>query len=159
MSQVILIGTTHSIQKDLNRDDFLGFINETITKHKVVSIGEEINPVTTLASNAAKDFKIEYKIIEPNEQEREFLGVKNLAKIENEIIWKFGGLNSSEAIKECEKRKQHSFRLRENEWLKRIRLNQKTPILIICGSSHVEPFSKLLEKNNFDVTVESKCWE
>ena len=66
---------------------------------------------------------------------------------------------SIEAKTECEKRKQQTYREREQEWLKRIKAMRGERILVVCGAAHITPFNKLLNKNNFNVKIECSLWE
>jgi len=158
LTQLVLIGTSHPIQRDSTRSDFREYINANITKHHVDGIAEEIDVSDSVVSDIAGHLGLEYKIIEPNEQERIALGIDSLNQIENSIFNEFDDDESLEATAECEARKQSTFRAREKEWLKRIKTMEGKQLLVICGANHITPFCELLKSCTFNVIVECEFW-
>jgi hypothetical protein len=154
-----VIGTSHPIQRDINNTDFRLFINESIKKFSIQAIAEEINVLNSVASIISHEVDIDYQVIEPNEHERVELGIDTLNQIGHDIFMDFDDCESPEAFAECEERKQSAFRAREQEWLRRIKEVQISPILVICGANHVSQFSALLTVNGFDVVIENALWE
>jgi hypothetical protein len=159
LNKVILIGTSHPIQRNFQRTDFPEYINETIRKHGVCGIAEEIDINDSVISNISNYLNLEYKIIEPNSQERIAIGIDSLNQIEHSIFMEFNDHESLEATTECEARKQSAYRRREQEWLRRIRTMKKNPLLVVCGANHIFPFFDLLKSDGFNVIVECEIWE
>ena len=159
LTQVVLIGTSHTIQRDFTRPDFREYINKNISKHNVDAIAEVIDVSDSVVSGIAVHLGIEYKIIEPNEQERIALGIESLNQIENSIFMEFDDNESPEASAESEARKKSTFRTREKEWLKRLKAMQGKQLLVICGANHITPFCELLKNSYFNVVVECELWE
>lgn len=159
LTQIVLIGTSHPIQRDSTRADFREYINKNITKYNVDGIAEEIDVSDSIVSDIAGHLGLEYKIIEPNEQERIALGIDSLNQIEVNIFMEFDDHDSLGATTKCEALKQSTFRVREKEWLKRIKTMQGKQLLVICGANHIKPFCELLKNSNFNVVVECELWE
>lgn len=159
MTQVVLIGTRHSIQRDFTRSDFREYIKSNIAKHNVDAIAEEIDVNDSVVSDITTNLGLEYKIVEPNEQERIALGIDSFNQIENSIFMEFDNYESLEAAAECEARKQNTFRAREKEWLKRLDTMQGKQLLMICGANHITPFYELLKSLSFNVVIECELWE
>ncbi|ELA8156056.1 hypothetical protein NB476_05535 [Vibrio sp. RM-44-3] len=71
----------------------------------------------------------------------------------------FDDHESEEALEELELRKQHGYRLREQEWLNRVNALDISPLLVVCGANHVYPFKDLLQENGYLVQVASALRE
>jgi len=155
---VVLIGTNHTIQRDRGRTDFTQYVDESIRKNGVKSVAEEIN-VETSTSDIAREIGLEYLVIEPTPEERVALEIPSLGQIENSIFMDFDDPNSLEAKEELSKRKENSYRTREEEWLKRINTLQASPTLIICGAHHFSSFKTLLQQNGYEVIDECPIWQ
>ena len=159
MSKIVLIGTSHPIQRDKDNIEFSELINESIAKHGIQAIAEEIDVLDSVVSEIAHNLNIDYRVIEPNEQERAKLGIDSLNQIANDIFMKYDDDESPDALAEGEERKQSGFRAREQEWMRRIDKITANPILVVCGANHVSHFSQLLRENTFDVVIESSLWQ
>ncbi|HAS6090583.1 TPA: hypothetical protein O4G41_004656 [Vibrio alginolyticus] len=160
MKKVILIGTSHLTQWDLERSDFSNYVASIVKEHDIAAIAEEIDGKPTVVQKVASDAGLEYLNIEPNVEERIALGIySNLSMIENEIFMEFDDHESLEALEELELRKQRGYRLREQEWLKRINALDTSPLLVVCGANHVYPFKELLQENGYLVQVVSALTE
>ncbi|RJG36119.1 hypothetical protein [Motilimonas pumila] len=75
------------------------------------------------------------------------------------FIGNYEGIRESAALVDFETRMEAGFRAREAEWLRRIKKITKTPVLVVCGSAHVNHFSELLIENDFEVIIENPLWE
>ncbi|WP_281716325.1 hypothetical protein [Alteromonas sp. CyTr2] len=159
MTEVVLVGTLHSKQRDKETTNFSNYIKETITKYDIDALAEEIDIHDSVVFDISNELNIEYKIIEPNEHERIALGIDSLNQIEFAILMLFDDVESVEAKSECEKRKQQTYREREQEWLKRVKAMRGQRILVICGAAHINTFNQLLKKSNFNVIIECSLWE
>ena len=122
-------------------------------------IAEEIDVSDSIVSKLADGLGLEYKIIEPNEQERIALGIDSLNQIELSIFMEFDDADSPEATAECESRNKAAFRAREKEWLERIITMQGKQLLVICGANHITPFYELLKSNDVNALVECQLWD
>lgn len=159
LTEVILVGTLHSKQRDKQTSNFSDYIKATIKKYDIDGLAEEIDILNSVVFDISKELDMEYKIIEPNEEERADLGINSLNQVEFSITMLFDDAESNEAKTECEKRKQHTYRQREMEWLKRIKTMQCERILVVCGAAHIIPFDELLVKNNYNVKIACPLWE
>ncbi|WP_152552618.1 hypothetical protein [Aeromonas taiwanensis] len=158
MSSVVIVGTKHTIQRDISHSGFRTYIEGLISQFGIKVIAEEID-VDSIPLYLAKKHNLQYINIEPNLEERAVLGIQNFNQIENSIFMEFDELNSKEAKIECEKRKREAYQRREKEWFKRVKSIQYEPILVVCGANHLESFSDLLEKAGFSVTKHCELWE
>lgn len=160
MNKVILIGTTHPIQRGaLRNPEFKLYIESLLQDYSAYAIAEEIDDAQdSMAKLIADEKKIPYKIIEPTRAERNQLGIPSLNAIENEIFMEFYDKDSEEAISECTRRKEESYRNRESEWLHRLEMLNIWPVIVICGSAHHDPFANLLESSGFEVETPCKEW-
>jgi hypothetical protein len=158
MSDVVIVGTRHSIQRNMLHSDFGTYVDKLIYKFSIKVIAEEID-VESISYNLAKKYNLQYVNIEPNPDERVVLGISSLTQIEHDILMDFDDFNSLDAQVECERRKQEAYLSREKEWLKRVASIQDNPILVVCGANHFESFSELLVQNGFSVTKHCALWE
>lgn len=159
LTEVVLVGTKHPIQRHKQTTHFYDYINATIKKYDIDGLAEEIDIQDSVIFDISNELNIEYKIIEPNEQERIALGIDSLNQVRYGILVEFDDDASIEATTECEKRKQQTYREREQEWLKRIKAMRGNRILVVCGAAHITPFNKLLNSNDFNVKIECSLWE
>jgi hypothetical protein len=159
LTEIVLIGTLHPIQRDKQTTHFNDYIKATIKKYDIDGLAEEIDIRNSVVFDISNELNIEYKIIEPNDQERIALGIDSLNQVRYGILMEFDDDESIEAQTECEKRKQQTYREREQEWLKRIKAMRGARILVVCGAAHIAPFNKLLNLNNFNVKIECSLWE
>lgn len=158
MSDVVIVGTSHTIQRDMSHSGFKSYIEGVISQFGIKVIAEEID-VDSIPSQLAEKYNLQYMNIEPNPAERTALGIPSLNQIENSIFMEFDDFDSKEAQVECERRKQEAYRSREQEWLKRVKSIQDNPMLVICGANHFESFSDLLEQCGLSVTKHCSLWE
>lgn len=160
MKKVVLIGTSHLTQWDLERSDFSDYVISTAKEHGICAIAEEIDGKPTVVQRAAKELKLAYVNIEPNAEERVALGIySNLSVIEMDIFMEFEDHESPKALEELERRTQEGLRLREQEWLNRIEKLNVFPVLVVCGANHVSPFMHLLKKHGYSVEIASALRE
>lgn len=136
----------------------MAYIDGLILELRIKAIAEEID-VKSIPSQLAKKHSLKYVNIEPSPQERATLGIPSLSQIENSIFMEFDDSHSKDAQIECEKRKQEAYRTREKEWLNRVKSIQDDPILVVCGTDHVESFSKILVQSGYLVTKYCALWE
>ena len=161
MKKVILIGTSHTIQrgKSLN-PDFRNYVECLVRAYAPQAIAEELEQTAaSVASQIATLVGLPYFIIEPTVEERKQLGIPSINEIDNHIFMGFEDITSLEARDESIKYKESAYRARENEWFRRLNKINKWPVLVICGAAHYTPFSDLLQKNGIDVIAECEDWK
>lgn len=170
MKQAIIIGTNHYIQEGRGFEtEYKAYITEIVRNHKIKAIGEEIRDDRdfSVAKNVCEDLGIAHKIIDPNPEKYEELGITPIHEIEYFIMTKYDldksplyrELTPPEAIVELQSimREKHSS-IREHEWLRRLLTLDTWPVLVICGSDHFEYFSRLLSENNISVIKNASNW-
>jgi hypothetical protein len=162
MKTVALFGTSHTYQiPGGSESQFRAAIEKVSLNLKVHAIGEEFcaqelinrNVDASISERIAKQFSIQHRYCDLNEEERESLGVRheNIIRSEGWLLgWK------QERI-EREVRASHS--IRERHWLNQILDMNCWPTLFICGATHVSPFRKLLEANGITVQIIECDWE
>ncbi|MEI8631566.1 hypothetical protein P4S72_04480 [Vibrio sp. PP-XX7] len=154
MKYVILIGTSHSTQRNLERTEFSDYVESIANQYGVKAIAEEIDESPSVVQRLSKYLNVKYINIEPSMNEREELGINRFpGLIDLAVYQEFGNVESKGAHNEIERRMQSDCRKRENEWLRRIDNLGVFPILVVCGANHVEPFSLLLRNNDYSVDI------
>ncbi|EKO3708884.1 hypothetical protein LO977_003180 [Vibrio metschnikovii] len=160
MNKVVIIGTSHSTQWNLERNDFSDYVATVVRDHCILAIAEEIDEKPSVVQRVASELELDYLNIEPNAEERVALGIySNLSMIEYEIFMEFDDHESPEALNEIERRQQAGYRLREQEWFNRIKVLNSYPLLVVCGANHVVSFKALLQENGYLVQVASSLKE
>lgn len=158
---VYLVGVNHAIQDngfirriDKNkageiREEFRNYLVNVIAEKEITYIAEETCPevlqklqaTSTMPKMAAESLNLPYIWVEPESEERNKLGIPAC---------------SYEHLPEEEKQK--IYRIRENYWLKQIENNKNHNILFVCGPEHIKPFTKLLQLNQWEVSVLEEYW-
>lgn len=167
MNEVILIGTSHSIQEGkINKEEFKNYLTRLCEEHNIESIAEEtLHDCETVGKTIATQLGIPHIIIEPKKEEYDSLGIEHIHKILYELC------NRAEKEPDCSfedlpnglqeeyhERFQKHMRDREKIWLQKIKDHNKYPLLITCGADHFDCFSNLLEQNHISVIPESSKW-
>ncbi len=163
--KIILVGTSHTIQKDVNNFNFRKYIRKLAIKNKVKIIAEEIEiNVNTVGKKVSSRLKIKHLIIEPTLKEKIKLNIKEVGYIQWCFMFKYEmeylnikDLDNSK-LNEYKREVEKTYRQREKEWFRRIKKVDKYPILIICGSCHVKPFYKLLKSKSLFANIKNKRW-
>ena len=174
MKKAIVVGTSHTIQRGNSKaQEFESYIRKLCSFYNVNAIAEEIDN-NYICFAICKGLNIEYKIIEPTEEEKQDLGILTLNKIVNVMYNKYLQPDNpvdkprlqqwpkypnkenlpQDIYEEYENMFQDTCRQREKEWLNRIIDFNTWPILVICGADHYEPFRKLMSENNIEVIRE-----
>jgi len=180
MRKVIVLGTSHPIQKGERGDEikqkFKSFLKNIYKTYSIKMIAEEINEDANfiIAKELCKELGIKYKIIEPHPDKYEELDIKGIDIVRHEIHNKYyeyfdkynilpNFLDNENIPKdiiddyESKLYKEHSHP-RECEWLKRIKEDDTSPILVIFGANHFDSFSKLLADNTIEVIKSDAYW-
>jgi len=166
------VGTSHPIQRGNQRKtDFKAYIESLVSTYSPLAIAEEINDnQVTIAQSIANTIKIPHEIIEPTPQERSDLGIETRSAIMHDILFDYDEIDDwpdepspdnlpVNAYNEYFTRIQKAYREREQEWLVRLRKLNTWPVIVICGSSHHQPFTDLLSTDGFKVVDACENWE
>lgn len=171
MNQVVLLGTAHSIQRNIELTTFKNMLKEECWKYKVKAIAEELNEVDSVASRLAAELNIGYLNAEPNDNECverdiqidcRFDLIKKYGEKYRQIkIWPIVPTKDNlptEVWEEYDKRTTKSYRMRELVWLEKITNFNRWPLLFICGADHFLKFSELLEDSEYQVIKSHQDW-
>ena len=99
----------------------------------------------------AKSLSIKHRLVDPDSEQRESLGI-----IDEEVI----GLNitGKKSDEEISKSKSAARTARECYWLREIVDLNSWPTLMICGANHVQSFSEILHQQNISVKIAERDW-
>ena len=167
MNEVVLIGTSHSIQEGkINKEEFENYLTRLCKDYNIKSIAEETrHDCETIGKNISIQLSIPHIIIEPKISEYDSLGIEHVHKIVYELCTRpgielFPDIKdfSTELKDEYYERLQKHMRNREKIWLEKIKDHNVYPLLITCGADHFECFADLLEQNHISVIPESSKW-
>jgi len=166
---VYLIGVKHSLQSDGPRDAseserkiFAEYLKQCVLKYEITFLGEEFNEESVSGHQAkhstvallAVDMKIEHRFCEPNSLERKKLGIPTPGELVGQlgITPKFNigshRVYASEDIEKIYREDQKYFSARERFWLEKSKNRLEKNILFVCGASHLDSFSRLLQNQN-----------
>lgn len=173
MRTVVLVGTDHKFQKPLDGphragiEGFRNTIRKLCDQHKLRAVAEEMSLAAlrenNLQESVAQQLCIElgglpYNFSDPAPGgERRALGIRDNGDMRNECTendWSQEQLDA-EVLKNTEV----SHRIREREWLRRIQMFDKWPLLFICGANHFSHFAQLIQKNGIKIIEAYQDWE
>lgn len=129
---IYLLGIDHQVQHQKQTEismDFAYYLSKKIMELDIRFIGEEWfedllkeNAIaTTVTQDVAHQYNIKHRFCDPNRNER------------RSINW-FS---------------KNDDNVREKFWLEKIKDETNKNMVFICGTGHLESFSKLLESSNF----------
>jgi hypothetical protein len=176
MKEVILLGTSHCIQRGERSPDEFGFLlSSTYEDSSFSALAEEINNSSVyIAESFCTERKIEYQNVDPAPQECRNEGIptpddiiyriRNVYEEEYPEIREWPSNPSQENLPDevwldYSESLELSNRAREAIWLERIIVMDQWPLLFICGANHFVPFANLLESSGIRVTELCKHWE
>lgn len=118
------------------------------------------------AESAAKLAGIDHIYCDPDEREREMLGIPYYADVRDMVKGKYGITEKFIADNEVRKRVEletadevrRYWGVRERFWYERIKRRSHENILFLCGHEHVAGFSELLKNEGVDVAVVDEFW-
>lgn len=163
MENIVLLGARHSIQRgEMQKEDFESYIKQLCNKHNIRAIAEEIDDKDMyVAQIISKTLELKYLIIEPTPDEKIKLDINEEDSIIYELTNKYDiedwdkqySNNDLPAnmLKEYNERLSETYRQREDEWLKRVKVLDTWPLLVICGDAHSQAFSELLVSSGIKV--------
>lgn len=174
-----LIGLNHNIQHNGNgcadlsvRNKFSIFLKERIKEYAISLVAEEFNEdclknskgTVSTAHKVVEELKsegliIEHEFCDPNEKEREAIGIPRREEIKSML--NIHGLvieNSAEdnRIKE-EQRKYHH--VREKSWFNITEKHLNKNLIFICGADHIKSFEALLTTKGHETVVLVENWK
>ena len=160
MKNIVILGTSHPIQKDDIHGDCLRVLIKSLIKtHGIKAIAEEIDDTCqSIAQGICQELGLGYINIEPTSQEKKVLGIDEPGRIGMEIVMRdvppgiVSNFFTTEQKVELHSRTQETYLVREAEWFKRIKEFDIWPVLVICGAVHYEPFADLM--SNSDLQLE-----
>ena len=179
---IYIIGTCHKTQvwTDLAKKKALGavplakikafqtFLIDAAISLRAVTIGEEMNEerisahghnATSVAQLVARHLKIAHVFCEPNQNERQELGLRAGAEMVqhvHEIATKNG--RAFDEVHTEEVRKQ--FPVRETFWTTHLApySPETNSVVFICGADHCETLPETLRQRGFDARLHCPDW-
>jgi len=157
--KIYLVGVYHNFQTE-RHPDFLDFLRELCSVHKIKSVGEEMNVDALRLAKVEKSTVLEiaeelclpHAYCDPDENERKSNDILG----QQELEWHqwFNDL-SDEEMKILKSEHDHK---REKICLKKIKKIFVDPMFFICGIQHLESFSSLLRENGFNFDLIERQW-
>jgi hypothetical protein len=153
MTHIVVLGTSHTLQcghSSVETEAALKFeaeVTSLVSRHKIVRICEEMNleglarhgVSETIAARVARGADLEYELIDLTKAERATLGLGDgpLFTIRHLYEPADGGQAFRDAMFELE------GEIRERVWTFKIMNTQSSPVLFVCGASHVGPVARI----------------
>jgi hypothetical protein len=134
-------------------DVIASFGGEVLAEEANQQAIEEVGKKTSVVQQVATQKAVPRMFCEPDRAERVTLGIRN----ENQIrIAAYPG-----ELEEAEVQKQvaDSWRLREQEWLRRLEDVKSKIVVFVCGANHVLTFVPLAEEQGFVCKVVHADWQ
>jgi len=163
---VVLIGTSHAYQRGEGSCSasevraFQDFISAQCHKWQVQLVSEEMSEgalkewglIHSTVYQVASTNHLPHRYIDPDRTQKHSLGI-----FEDDYV-KIQGQSEKWTDSEIDRRIRLEYRKRESLWLWSLLVLNQWPSLFICGSDHVEPFSKLLQESNIAVHIAATNW-
>lgn len=165
---VYLVKVYHEVQYlEANSSSlFSQFLEEKVRQLGVVLIAEELSHEAirkeerlrntqgdSTARQVATKTGVEHRFCDPNQLEREVLGIPSISEIRKKLRLRAG---EDEGKVEMEYRKY--WPKRERFWLSKIKDKIRQKLIFLCGVSHIQTFKSLLETEGCKVEVLSEEW-
>ena len=166
---VYLIAVDHEVQY-LDSDSsssFSQFLEQKVKQLGVTLIAEElsqeavvkqkkvkINTIGSTAHHVAEITRIEHRFCDPNNSERESLGIPTTRDIRRKL-----GLKAGQDEPKVEREKRKYWPKREQFWLDKIIDRVEEKLIFVCGADHIKSFKSLLESINCNVEILSEDWK
>lgn len=158
MQLVTLVGTVHGYQLFLDADpgrlEFVEFLTDLCQKMRVDTIGEEFSTQalcyhTTCASKALK-----------RQQNSLVVSKQSCAQIvANRLQIKHVFADPDDKERDTHGIPYNESSKREEFWVGRLKEGSSESVIFICGSKHIDTFSKRLRASRIDVAVASADWK
>ncbi len=165
---VYILGTCHAYQRNDDKcepsaiEEFRQYLKFVCQLHGIKAIGEEMsisaleenNRTQSVPAKFAQDFdNLPHKYCDPERNIQELMGISPPHVI------KYLANRNKCSKEETQKQEWNENLKREPCWLCQIQDLNIFPLLFICGSDHVESFSKLLSAASFIVHIAHNKWE
>ena len=174
--KIYLLGTSHEYQRGDKTcppnsiDEFKQYLESICQEYDIRAIGEEMsltaledfNLTNSIPERFAQEKGLKHKHCDPDRDEQKRLGIKELGyftqpkKLPERMQPEELRNITPEEAEELERKENFK---REPSWLHSVLELNVWPLLFICGSKHVESFSKLLATETLSVNVISECWQ
>lgn len=171
-TKVFIIGTNHVYQygegavfgdKTCSSEQeakFRQLLNNACKSYGVAAIGEELrndaliekNRIESVPRNEARALSLPHRYCDPNREERTRLGIQDESRI------RVKGQMQGRTTAQIEEELFAQIRTRELYWRDQISTLDAWPILFICGSSHVLPFSDLIRQSGSEAIILEGDW-
>ena len=169
---IYLVGVEHiksqwQYQNGSNENAVAAFTNSLrrhIKRFDIAVIAEELSGECleqqgvsrSTAQTVAQEFHIKHVFCEPSAMERKDLGILSPEEISGQLFpnkpyWQIP--EDSPEQQQINEEIRKLFSKREEFWLTKIKHLRKENVIFICGKSHVESFSNLLEQNGFEISI------
>lgn len=153
MTRIVLLGTSHTLQCGHASIDAAGVnafeaeVKSLITMHAIVRIAEEMsrdglarhNVTSTISERVAQSAGIEHHYVDLEQEERTSLGIHDGPLFTIQQIYR--PPDSGKAFREAMSVLEGE--VRERIWVYRILGRKSTPVLFVCGASHVVPLARM----------------
>jgi hypothetical protein len=173
MRTIVLVGTTHGIQRGANAPElFRATLLELCISYQVRGIAEEIERnARTVAAELAFALKLDHLYADPDANERAEHGI--VSDCRKDLIQEYAGRYPNirwwpkeeneetlpaEVYAQYVERTAKADRMRERLWLTKIVEFDIWPLLFVCGADHFQPFSNLLDRCGFDLIKSHPDW-
>jgi hypothetical protein len=184
-THIFVIGTSHVFQARTSRttmatqESFKALVQDASTEHRVRLIAEEwsdeglrIDGVAQTICDEVSAEKLNSKscYVDPNNDERRELGIEDVGHIERQILHSAimqapRGARREDISKQTARRTaadprvRASHEKRETEWIRRLKMQDVFPVLLVCGADHVHSFTDLAKRNGLTVTLLHADWQ
>jgi len=178
---VYIVGIDHLVQyngpiPEHLLDEFKEFISVKIIEYNISVIAEEFNEeflydvlgaTEATAYVLAEKYGIEHIYCDPDQNEREEMGIPYYAEIRDEVRKRFN-VNENIIFDNVLRKKLDSetasevkkyWPLREKFWFDRIREKLSENIIFLCGHEHVYRFMEYLSMKGADVYLIDQFWK
>jgi len=153
MTHIVIVGTSHPLQcghssvSPENIGSFEAEVRLLLQKHQIVRITEEMDAdglarhkvTETIAERVAKELGLEHQHLDLTRCERTALGLHDGPLFT--IIDLYNPSDSGKSFRDALSILEAE--IRERIWVHRILATKSSPVLFICGASHVEPLARL----------------
>lgn len=137
------------VLKELALSFDVGAIAEELNQQALEEVGSQVSVPQLVAA----ELQLPHLFCEPNRAERASMGIR----AENEIrLSRFPDTLDEPTIKRLV---AESWRLREDEWLRRLRELTADRVLFVCGADHIATFVPLARNGGVLVNVAHEDWQ
>jgi len=165
--EISLVGIRHTYQWDKSNpitSQFITYLEQLTQGLETDLIAEEwsteasqLNGIDkSNVEDLAKRLNIEYCNFDSSTKEREILGLNSTPKTTETLHMSLSDkeIDIEELMQETARTAHRAnFTQREAIWLAKLEDTSRENIIAICGSEHLDSFSKLIEREGYNVTI------